>query len=400
MARCYLAEGQGPYLRQPREDRRETVMSNTIFGNALPKVAAAAVLSLAASLLLVTPAGAAPLGCGHVFSSSGAHVTLHSDIGPCPGNGLIVQADKVVIDLNGHTVRGTGVPTAKDRIGFLLDGSTGSVVRNGTVRGFDAGVVVLEGKSNTVSRVRALDNVGSGNGNFGDGILVASSKTNRLVFNDVSGNGPFDGIGVLNLTGVAPTGNTIDRNEITENAIIFNPPAGPAAAAAPSRRAGIGSMGGPVAGPDHVSGVQQDDGIRLEGGGASFNFVLNNVVRRNGLDGIALFRAIPANTHNVIENNVVGGNGFKVVPNERGGFGIVLFGSADNSINPNATVLVQNVVRGNNNDGITVGSVNNQIRSNTALGNTGFDLSDLHENCDNNLWLNNTFGTHTPACAH
>lgn len=373
----------------------------------LRKVALAGSLAVVASLVAVAPAGAAPLPCGHVFATAGAKVVLKADVGPCAGGGLVVRADNVTLDLNGHSVRGTGVFTDQDRVGILLDGTRGVKVQNGTVSGFDAGVVLSLGSRNVVRQMQVLDNVGSGNGNFGDGVLLAGSKLNLVKGNVVRRNGPFDGIGMFNPTetqtspGAGPSGNTIDGNQVTDNAVVFNPPAAAAAAAvsAPGRRAQGADGGAGQVSPHHSVGVQQDDGIRIEGGGASFNFVLNNTVSRNGLDGIALFRAFHNNTHNVVENNRVLANGFKVVPGERRGFGIVVFGSTEPSINPNFTIVADNVVRHNGNVGIEVGSSRNQIRGNTALGNTPFDLEDTNPGCDANNWQGDTFGTHNPPCA-
>ncbi|MBW3645917.1 MAG: copper-binding protein, partial [Actinobacteria bacterium] len=63
---------------------------------------------------------------------------LDSDVGPCPGHGLIVRADNVTLDLNGHTVFAANGP--EETVGILLGNVSGVTVRNGTVEGFDAGV--------------------------------------------------------------------------------------------------------------------------------------------------------------------------------------------------------------------------------------------------------------------
>src|SRR5438067_1079791 len=67
----------------------------------------AATLALALLMLttgLVGTAAAEPaVGCGAVITKS---TVLTNDIGPCPGVGIIVAADNVVLNLNGHTVTG------------------------------------------------------------------------------------------------------------------------------------------------------------------------------------------------------------------------------------------------------------------------------------------------------
>ncbi|HEV3402460.1 MAG TPA: hypothetical protein VG078_11615, partial [Acidimicrobiales bacterium] len=46
----------------------------------------------------------AQVACGAVITRS---VTLHADVGPCSGDGLVVVADRVRVNLNGHRVFGT-----------------------------------------------------------------------------------------------------------------------------------------------------------------------------------------------------------------------------------------------------------------------------------------------------
>jgi hypothetical protein len=48
-------------------------------------------------------AAASHVGCGDTITVS---TTLDSDLVECPGSGIIVGADKITLDLNGHTVGG------------------------------------------------------------------------------------------------------------------------------------------------------------------------------------------------------------------------------------------------------------------------------------------------------
>ena len=77
------------------------------------------------------------IGCGYVATTS---VTLTEDL-RCSGDGLIVGADGIEIDLNGFTVRnvGPGAPT-----GVVVDGHADVTVRNGTVRGFHSNVSFVD----------------------------------------------------------------------------------------------------------------------------------------------------------------------------------------------------------------------------------------------------------------
>lgn len=142
------------------------------------------------------------MACGTVIT----HTTvLRANVGPClTGNGLVIAANHVVLDLNGHTVTGShasATPTETEQVGVLLDNVHGSRVINGTVRYFDAGVAVNGGSDNRVERVRAAHNVNVNNltntattCNYGDGITVTNSNDNRIVRNVAVHNGPFSGI--------------------------------------------------------------------------------------------------------------------------------------------------------------------------------------------------------------
>ena len=62
-------------------------------------------------------------------------------------------------------------------------------------------------------------------------------------------------------------------------------------------------------------------------------------------------------------------------------------------------VLLGNVAKKNEDDGIELedGAINSQILGNTSVRNTNNDLIDKNDNCDNNTWLGNRFGTADPA---
>ncbi len=79
--------------------------------------------------------------CGTLIAES---IRLQDDVGtsgsPCPGNGLEVVADGVVIDLNGHTIWGTTGLTAG--FGVEVTGHPDVRVLNGWISGFKSGVEV------------------------------------------------------------------------------------------------------------------------------------------------------------------------------------------------------------------------------------------------------------------
>jgi len=356
---------------------------------------ATAVLALAAAATSsVGPAGAATeasevVTCGQTLTRS---VVLTRDVGPCDGDGIVVGADGITVNLNGHRV--TGAPGPDNSVGIRLTRRSRVVVTGGKVADFGAGVAIMGGSHNIVARVKAHDNVGpiDGSGDFGDGIAIFNSSENVLAGNIVRHNGPFDGIGVF---GAPSTGNTIIRNVVELNNIArFSPQ--------------LQLM------------LNLDDGINLGAGlsGGSNTRVIGNKIRRNGLNGInaCSIRGNPCiTTDDVIVGNIVDGNGFGDPLNPdpyNSGDGIHVVGitppghDSSDFFPPTREIVADNIVTDNAGSGIAVGSSNNTIRRNRVLGNGSafpdffFDLHDisLNNDCDSNVWAGNTYTTADPAC--
>lgn len=327
-----------------------------------------------------TAASGATLSCGQTITES---TVLDNDLSGCANNGIIIGADNITLDLNGHTVAGT--PASGDQGGVVLVGRTGVTVTNGTVTSFDVGVVIEGGSGNTVLGVNAIGNISfSGTVNRGgDGIAILSSSNNRIVKNNTVNNGPFSGVGIYSVVDAAhprattgtSSGNVVEANVVERNIQARTP--------------------NNVAFNDNI-------GIRLEPGNTG-NFILNNRVNNNGLDGITLFQR---NTFTTVRGNVVTGNGFFRTTARRGnGIGLQIGGANDN-------LVENNQVARNADNGIVVrnGSMRNTIRNNTAVQNAvlppasqtfgpTFDLLDNNLNCDANVWRDNRFVTAFPACA-
>lgn len=317
------------------------------------------ILASAASLTLVSlgvvgvagPANAGHVSCGQTILVS---TVLDSDVGPCNSTGLIVAANNITLDLNGFTI--SGGPAGEGGPGILLDGTTGVTVKNGTVTQFDAGVSIEGGSGNTVTGIRALDNR-SNFGDYGDGIVMFQSNSNRILNNQVRNNGPWDGIGVIR-----GAFNVIDGNQITDN----------------------------------NQSNTNTAGIRLEnqnfGPGGNFpsndNVVTNNVVTNSATFGIQVFAG---GSRNQIKFNQVFGNRLD---------GITVFAGG------NDNVIEGNRVQSNRADGIRIRGAagafppptGNQILRNVSFGNAVFDLRDDQPNCGGNIWHGNQGATFTPPC--
>ena len=360
-------------------------MRSTRFG-----IVCTTVLALWASLGPVSGAGAAVLACGQTITQN---TVLENDVGPCPanlGHGIIVGADNITLDLNGHQVLGTS-GLINDGAGVYVFRRTGVTVKNGTVRNFDCGVAIEGGSGNTVSGVHAQDNIGAvGASRCGEGVAILSSQNNRVVSNRIVHNGPFGGIGVYTAvnsehnrtTSGVSRGNLIDSNQVVDNNL------------------------------PRSAQINDADGIRIETQSV-FNVITNNSVTGSGLDGISLFSFAPDNTVNY---NSVQNNGF-LNPFRRNGDGIRVVGGAVRS------TVIGNRITGNAANGIIFHGVFNTpsgprppVTDSTALNNFAvgnnllppieqselggptFDLNDGNPNCDNNTWRGNIYRTANPAC--
>lgn len=291
------------------------------------------------------------VNCGEVITKN---TTLLANVGPCPGDGIIIGADNIRLNLNGYTIFGTEDVGAF--AGIRLPGRTGVTVtghpggnKTGTVTGFDAGVVIRGGFGNTIENLLVKNNVGPTDpltAALGDGIYIVESSGNAILNNHVTGNGIFDGIGV--------DGPNSNQNRIEGNLIENN----------------------------------LHDGITLYEG-ANETIITGNVIRTNGFSaftrpllgaGINIFGNA---AENVVENNTVEGNR---------GSGIQIQASAP-GFSPGNQILYNY-------------AVNNGLRVPGQRGG-GYDLSDnsgsavpgTHQSdCGTNVWWGNVYITAYPEC--
>src|SRR5688572_13807111 len=77
-------------------------------------VGLAAFVAVAATGATALGGGPAPvaseLSCGDTIT---ADTTLTGDLVDCPSNGIVIGADDITLDLNGHTVAGNGEPVKR-----------------------------------------------------------------------------------------------------------------------------------------------------------------------------------------------------------------------------------------------------------------------------------------------
>jgi len=162
-----------------------------IFAADVPLTSAGQVPSLAAP----TGPGSFLGSCGTI-NQSGSYVLVRNlqTTGDC----LLVLADWVTIDLNGFVISGSGTGSG---IGSAQLGRTGITVRNGTIRGFSAGIdFAFNGGQMLVEKMRLFNNV-----NYGVGTNDSS------VVKDCIATG--NGIGFFLGSRSVVTGNTANFNQ-------------------------------------------------------------------------------------------------------------------------------------------------------------------------------------------
>lgn len=208
-----------------------------------------AILVATAALLLAAGASqalATTVHCGDTITHS---VKLDSDLVNCPGDGLVVGASKITINLNGHTVDGvarqSGVGISNNRSydnvvvkrGVVSDFSTGILVVGASKPDLDSmhlrdngifGISLVNSDSTLVRRTSVERSIG--------GVLVDGGTGGRFVGDSLSGNSSYgiqlsrssaNTVRSTTLTGNAAgllltrgaNANTLERNSLFANGL-------------------------------------------------------------------------------------------------------------------------------------------------------------------------------------
>jgi parallel beta-helix repeat protein len=325
---------------------------------------------------------AAALTCGTTITAS---VTLHADLIGCPGAGLVVAADGITVDLHGHVIAGNGGGQSDTfDVGVAVQGYRGVTITGGTVRGFDAGVVLAGSSGDRVTHLDVSDNDSFGIGlldtstsrlsavsarrNHDLGIWVNNGTGNRLELVTATDN--EQGVSFENTSGATLTRSTMshnsanlvligDDNRITAN--VFT---------------------------DAVScGVGCDGiGISLEAG--SGNLISGNRVAGAEHDGIRLSDFLPdvVTARNVVQRNTVTG-----AHND----GIAV--STEGEVPVVDSTVRDNVVIGSHRDGIHVATPDTDLSDNRAVANARYGINavpGVHDGGGNRATANGA----TPQC--
>ena len=270
--------------------------------------------------------------CGDTIT---VDTTLDGDLVDCPNNGIVIGADDITLDLNGHRIDGDGTEFAdcpKNTfcdVGVLNDRHDGVKIKGGSTREFGFGVwlagadhsrvvdisssknvffgAVVSRSSRSVVRDSSLSNNVAPEG---DGIGLFASDHIKIVDNSIKDN-PGPGIHIdatdnlIKQNRLARNGPSMlidgDDNEVRHNRVVR----------------GAGILVGP--GDDNVIVANRvsraDDALGVEGG--SGNLVARNVVVDARGYGIRLGIGNPSigGGHNIVRRNVVkrsADDGFRV----------------------------------------------------------------------------------------
>jgi hypothetical protein len=377
----------------------------------------AALAALAFVTAGAAPARAAGPSCGSVVTHS---TTLRADLTNCPGDGLVIGADGVTLDLAGHTVGGAGSP---DSAGVRLAGHRDVTIENGTLQEFNNGLLLDAATSSVVRGVTVRDSVGRGvqiqNGSDGNRLIaVDSSRTGRSGFGLVDSNGnalldvsatgnPFSGIFATGSDGNVVQGGVFSANS---NGIDFEDGSDDnrvsATLVADNAESGLVMFGGDrnvatanrvrrngdnmdVMGDDDVvtGNVVTDATGCPDGGcgiGISFEGGTGSLIAANLVDGAAANPADATSGAGIRVDEFASATGRSTIGTvvrgnlvrHAGGDGIAVGTSHDD----NSTGLVEdtlveaNVVTGSVRDGIDVGRAANTVSRNVALRNGAFGI--------------------------
>jgi parallel beta-helix repeat protein len=348
-----------------------------------------ATLALAVAGCLAFGAGqasASHVSCGDTITID---TKLDSDLVNCPNNGIVIGADDITVDLNGHLIDGDGAefdgcPEGEPcDFGVLNDGHDGVSVRDGSVRQFAVGALIFSARHNRVLGIsssrnllfgfvvadsaRSLVRDSSGNRNpapEGDGLGLFGSNHIRILHNSFRRNG-------LGIHVDDSTHNLIKRNRISRNAEfgIFMQGDHNRARRNRCRRNGTCVLVNPgsrnVITRNRVSrGLA---GIAVEKGRG--NLVARNVVVHTRRTGIYLGLKNPSigGANNVVRRNRVRGSGDDAF----------LVNEEDDH-----SLLKRNIARGAGDDGFDVEGRSTKLTRNRAVRNADLGIEALRRVID------------------
>ena len=215
--------------------------------------------------------------------------TLANDLIGCLGEGLVIGAPNIVLDLNGHTISSGVVVDPGEETGLLAgirnSGHANVVIRNGTVADFGYGVRLMSGaRYNVVEDLTLRRNI-----NAGIELLDADDGRNGNIIRDNVLE--LNGAGMLDRS-AAPRTAVIEDNSFTGNVGI---------AIHMLDAAGHRIEGNAISGLTNDPLLDSDGGIRLEG--SSDNEIVDNDISDAGDAAIQIL--LGSNDNVIVERNTI-----------------------------------------------------------------------------------------------
>jgi parallel beta-helix repeat protein len=332
--------------------------------------------------------------CGQVLTQS---TVVPHDLRDCPGDGLVVGADGITIDLAGYVVDGVGSGS-----GIRNDGYDSVTITNGTLEDFDHGVHLGPGTAlnqvtqlivqrNQESGIQLTDADDGANGNQvrdnrvasnGSGIALVQGTEHAVVeANHVSGSGK---VGIrLELASVnRVAANSVDASEDAGMAVVASSNSNRIEGNSVSRSGGAG-----IAVVDATGSELIGNGVHYSGdSGIVLDRARDGLTRRNDVrfnpGGIALIGA----AGNRLEENDASqttGTGIALdagsimnllvanTANDNSGRGVAVEAEAPAG---SGNVLDRNTANGNSGGGIYVAKTGHAVTANRAEANSGWGI--------------------------
>src|SRR5215207_3700519 len=142
--------------------------------------------------------------CGQVITQN---VVLTSNLNCADSDGLIVGASDIVIDLNGHTISGPDSDSqekASSKVGVMIPNMNNVVVQDGTIDGFQAGILMTGSQNVEIKGIVSKDNqIGA----FSTGASIVNVHLSILMNNQIG------------FAGHSTQQATIENNNLYQNAL-------------------------------------------------------------------------------------------------------------------------------------------------------------------------------------
>jgi parallel beta-helix repeat protein len=361
----------------------------------------------------------ATLSCGAVLTHS---VRLTADLTGCTGNGLVIGADRVTVDLNGHTLGGM----SGNFDGVVSEGYSHVTVKNGRIEHF-GGAVRAQGEPQAgLTHDVVVRSINSIDGAARVRVFVAGISRPQLAHNAFGGGVQvFDSdhaildANVLHGGGIAFFG-TADANRVIRNTIENSDGSGilffGGFGASTDGRIADNTIDGAAHQGIHLAGdvtstlVEHNDIAHVQAGGITVDSAdddfgqplipTGNLISRNivttSFDGLEI---VEADRNRITRNTVIGAGTFGDPSGEfgTGGLGIGIASGSGNEVSHNTftggrrglpaiqvggtapgprrpttnTVITRNATEGNESDGILVTALaeNTTLERNTANRN-------------------------------